>query len=74
MPLTPPATTGTSGDTLNTTARIEGLTREKKRDLVVSEEVLRRADLPPDLTAESLGVHMLRGKETQLELFAVAPR
>jgi adenylate cyclase len=63
-----------SGDTLNTTARIEALAKEKKRDLVVSQEVLRRAELPPDLTAESLGVHMLRGKEMPLELFALAPR
>jgi adenylate cyclase len=63
-----------SGDTLNTAARIEAVAKEKERDLVVSEDVLHRADLPPDVTAESLGVHMLRGKERPLELFAVAPR
>jgi adenylate cyclase len=63
-----------SGDTLNTAARIEAVAKEKERGLVVSQEVLRRAPLPPELTAESLGIHMLRGKERPLELFAVAPR
>ena len=60
-----------SGDTLNTTARIEGVAKEAERELVVSEEILRRAPLPDGLTAESLGVHRLPGKQRPLELFAL---
>jgi adenylate cyclase len=60
-----------SGDTLNTVARIEGLAKEAEREFVVSEDVLRRAPLPDGLTAESLGVHTLPGKQRPLELFAL---
>jgi adenylate cyclase len=63
-----------SGDTLNTAARIEAVAKETGRDVVVSEDVLRHAPTPPDLSSESLGVHRLPGKERPLELFAVARR
>jgi adenylate cyclase len=60
-----------SGDTLNTAARIESLAKEAGRELVASEDLLRQAPLPSDITAESLGAHRLRGKERPVELFAV---
>jgi adenylate cyclase len=63
-----------SGDTLNTVARIEEVAKETNRRLVVSEDLLRQAPLPPELTAESLGKQTLRGKGHPLELFEVAER
>jgi adenylate cyclase len=62
-----------SGDTLNTAARIEAVAKQVEQEFVVSEEILRRAPLPDGLTAESLGVHRLPGKERPLELFALHP-
>jgi adenylate cyclase len=64
-----------SGETVNTAARIEALAKETERELVASEDVLRHAaPLPPELTAESLGAHRLRGRERPLELFSVVRR
>jgi adenylate cyclase len=63
-----------TGETVNTAARIEALAKEVGKELVASEDVLRHAALPPDLVAESLGAHRLRGKERALELFAVERR
>jgi adenylate cyclase len=60
-----------TGETVNTAARIEAVAKESRRELVASEDVLRHAPLPPDLTAESLGTRHLGGKERPLELFAV---
>lgn len=60
-----------SGDTINTTARIETVAKEVDRHLVVSEDVLQRASLPSGLCAQSLGTYTLRGKERELELFAI---
>jgi adenylate cyclase len=62
---------GYTGETVNTAARIEAIAKESGQELVASEDVLRHAPLPPDLTAESLGAHRLRGKAQPLELFAV---
>jgi adenylate cyclase len=60
-----------SGDTLNTTARIEGVAKEVGEVFVVSDDVLRRATLPIDVTAVSLGIHKLAGKERPVELYAL---
>jgi adenylate cyclase len=61
------------GDTMNTAARIEEVCRAIGRDYIVSEIVLRRAaPLPSGIRAESLGPMPLRGKETNIELFALS--
>ena len=62
------------GDTMNTAARIEGACRSAGRNLLASADALARSVLPPDLTAESIGSVVLRGKSTGMELFALAPR
>jgi adenylate cyclase len=60
------------GDTMNTTARIEGACRTTGRDYIASADALRRtAPLPPGIRAESLGKLPLRGKEEEIELFAL---
>lgn len=60
-----------SGDTLNTTGRIEGVAKELDRDIVVSGDLLRLTGVPEDLLAEPLGIRRLRGKEREVELFAI---
>ena len=60
-----------SGDTVNTTARIESVAKQLDRNVIVSEDVLRQAPLPPDLAAESIGTYTLKGKQRELELMSV---
>lgn len=60
-----------SGDTLNTTARIEGQCRPLGRQLLVSETMLDRCTLPGDLHAEEVGTVPLRGKAEHVRLFGV---
>lgn len=59
------------GDTMNTTARIEDACRTLARDVIASAPALRLFKLPPGVRAESLGTVALRGKESELELFAL---
>ena len=59
------------GDTMNAAARIENACRTFDKDVIASAPVLRLFTLPADMRAQSLGVVALRGKETELELFAL---
>jgi len=60
-----------SGDTLNTTARMEGLCRPLNQRLLVSESLLNRLSLPAELRAEEVGVVPLRGKTEATRLFGI---
>lgn len=60
-----------SGDTLNTTARMEGQCRLLGRRLLVSETLLDCCPLPADLRAEPVGAVPLRGKRETVALYAV---
>ena len=62
-----------SGDTLNTTSRIEGVAKQIDADMVVSADLLRGLDLPAGLAARPLGPRRLRGKQREVELFVVEP-
>jgi adenylate cyclase len=59
------------GDTMNTTARIEDACRTLARDVIASGPALRLFKVPQGVRAESLGTVALRGKESELELFAL---
>jgi adenylate cyclase len=59
------------GDTMNTTARIEGVCREMQKDYIASAPALALCPVPTGVRAESLGTVALRGKESGLELFAL---
>jgi adenylate cyclase len=59
------------GDTINTAARIQEACKEFQRPLLVSGELLRQLSLPPLYTATTLGKARLRGREKEVELFAV---
>jgi len=61
------------GDTMNTAARIEEVCRQTGHDYIASAAALRVAGpLSPGLHAEALGPMPLRGKEEQIELFALS--
>ena len=59
------------GDTMNTTARIEGVCRTMQKDYIASAPALELALLPAGVRAQSLGPVALRGKESGIELFAL---
>jgi adenylate cyclase len=59
------------GDTMNTAARIENACRMFDKDVIASAPTLRLFAPPAGVHAQSLGVVALRGKETELELFAL---
>ncbi len=60
-----------SGDTLNTTARIEGQCRPLGRRLLASETLLNRLVLPAGFRAEAVGAVPLRGVGETVRLFGV---
>jgi adenylate cyclase len=61
------------GDTMNTAARIVEACRSTGHEFITSAAALRAASpLPPQIRAESLGPMPLRGKEVEIELFALS--
>ncbi len=63
-----------TGDVLNATARIQSLCNAFGADLIVSDALLKRIDLPPQYTATPLGDAELRGRDKRMDLFAVDHR
>jgi adenylate cyclase len=59
-----------SGDTMNTTARIQSVCSELNQKFVVSKDVIDSLDLK-DWQSESLGIIDLKGKKEGIELFAL---
>lgn len=63
------------GDVMNATARLEGLCRETKRSVLVSEAVLSRIPVLPDgIEAEALGQYALRGRSGEMAVHALVER
>ena len=63
------------GDVVNTTARLEALSKTLGVHVLVSADLLARlGPLPADLTAEALGAHRLRGREEPLAVAAIQHR
>lgn len=60
-----------SGDVLNTSARMEKLAGELKKDLIISEFLLQRLDKRL-LNYEDLGAYQLTGKQKDVHLYGVA--
>jgi adenylate cyclase len=61
-----------SGDVLNTTARIQGMCHEMKSDVLVSNDFLKSVSLPKQFVADAVGAVHLKGKEREVELYALA--
>ncbi|MCJ2057458.1 adenylate/guanylate cyclase domain-containing protein [Methylobacterium sp. J-048] len=63
------------GDVVNTTARLETLSKSLGVHVLVSADLLDRiGPLPPDLVAEDLGAHALRGRDAPLAVAAIRKR
>jgi adenylate cyclase len=63
------------GDVMNATARLEGLCRDTKRSVLISEAVLARMPVLPDgIEAEALGRHVLRGRSGAMAVHALVER
>ncbi len=60
-----------TGDVLNTTARIQSLCNEKKEELLISGQLLAILELDSNFTSRGLGLIELRGKNEQIELYAI---
>jgi adenylate cyclase len=59
------------GDILNTAARLEEYAKRAGLDLVVSEGLLRRLELPPEVEARRCGELALRGKEAPVVAYSL---
>jgi adenylate cyclase len=59
------------GDTINTAARIQETCKEFQRPLLISGELLQRMELKSRYSTISLGKVRLRGREKEIELFAI---
>ncbi len=59
------------GDVLNTTARILSKCHELESELLISDWVLERVQLPRYLKVDAMGAWQLKGKQQQVELLSV---
>jgi adenylate cyclase len=59
------------GDTINTAARIQETCKEFQRPLLISGELLQQIESQSKYSTISLGKVRLRGREKEIELFAV---
>ncbi|MDI1428400.1 adenylate/guanylate cyclase domain-containing protein [Polyangium sorediatum] len=56
------------GDAVNTTSRLEAMTKDKGVDVLVSEETVQRV---PEVTFEDLGVAPVRGRQQGIRVFTL---
>lgn len=59
------------GDTVNTTARLEGLCRTLDRQLLISADLSRQLRLPAFVRTEDLGEHEIKGRGQKLGVLAL---
>jgi len=60
------------GDVMNTTSRIENVTRDIGRPFLVSEDALQRLDGADAYQPEDLGLRQLRGREAPVRVYSVS--
>ncbi|MGI9648427.1 MAG: adenylate/guanylate cyclase domain-containing protein [Acidimicrobiia bacterium] len=60
-----------TGDTVNTTARIEGAAKELGAELVVSADIAESVGIPAGATTRALGSFTLKGRDEAIELIAI---
>ena len=63
--------TGAVGDVVNTTSRVEGLTRTYGTDLLITEVVVRRLRRPEAVELRELDEVVVRGRRQPLRIFEV---
>jgi len=60
-----------TGDVLNTTARIQSLCNANNVDILISDDLAARLNLPHDFILTEIGEFDLRGKEERVKLLTV---
>lgn len=60
------------GDAVNVASRIEGLTKDLDRDILVSEASIERLSDDTTRSLRALGAHRIRGRAQPVELFTLA--
>ncbi|MGO4294318.1 adenylate/guanylate cyclase domain-containing protein [Chitinophaga sp. RAB17] len=60
-----------TGDVLNTTARIQGLCNTYEVDILISDKLIKKLNLPTEFQIKSLGKNELRGRDEKVELFTI---
>lgn len=61
-----------TGDTINTTSRIEKLCNQLKVECIISEPLLLMLKTTPEMVIQNLGEHLLKGKDKPIKLFALS--
>jgi class 3 adenylate cyclase len=60
------------GDVVNTTGRLEALSKALGEPILVSADLLAGIRiLPPHVTVENLGFHAIRGRDEPLQISAI---
>ncbi len=59
------------GDTINTAARIQGKCRELDENVLISNVLLERLNVPSDFVAHDRGEFQLRGRKGPIQLFGM---
>ena len=59
------------GDTINTTARLEGLCKSLSRPILISRDLSSQITLPNGVKLDDLGEHLLKGRSQPLGISAV---
>jgi len=60
------------GDTVNTTARLEALTKTLERQVLISSDLAGRLTLPSDIVADDLGEHAVKGRGQTIGVMALS--
>ena len=60
-----------TGDTLNTTARIQGLCNTYNVDILISGDLVKKLVLHSQFQIKSLGENELKGRDEKIELFTI---
>ena len=61
-----------TGDVLNTAARIQGLCKEVNQEFLISNGLYAQLTFTKEFNASALGAFNLRGKQADIEIYAIA--
>lgn len=60
------------GDTVNTASRLQALCKELGCEILISQDLLRKSELPEALESRPMGRHTPKGKERDMSIHALA--
>lgn len=60
------------GDVMNTTSRILNQCNPLHKELLVSEDIVKKLKYPANMKVDAIGKYRLKGKEEEVELFSIS--